>query len=217
MSDPPSLHVPRAPDGWAAGPDPLSWAWGEIAPIATPFILADGSGPAAQQTEARLCADARALYLRFDCADRDIWGTFYRRDAPIYDEEVVELFLSPGPEAPTDYFEFEVSPDGVLLDARIHNPAGRLAGIQPDFAWDADVTWLARRDDVDGRWLAILVVPWAWVADGPPPPVWRANLTRIERPRDGSPAEFSCWSPTLADPADFHRPERFGTLILPAM
>jgi len=43
--------------------------------------------------------------------------------------------------------------------------------------------------------------------------LWRGNLYRIERPRDGEP-EFSAWSPTLTRPADFHQPARFGTLEL---
>jgi hypothetical protein len=65
--------------------------------------LADGSGPAEQQTVARVCYDSRALYVRFDCDDRDIWGTFYRRDQPIYAEEVVELFIGVGEEDPVRY------------------------------------------------------------------------------------------------------------------
>ena len=38
------------------------------------------------------------------------------------------------------------------------------------------------------------------------------NFYRIDRPRDGSKAEFSCWSPTLETPANFHLPARFGLL-----
>jgi hypothetical protein len=40
---------------------------------------------------------------------------------------------------------------------------------------------------------------------------WRANFYRIERPHDAEP-EFSCWSPTMSDPADFHKPAYFGVL-----
>lgn len=87
----------------------------------TPFILVDGSGPALQQTMARLGYDADCLYVRFDCEDHDIWGTYRERDEPLYDEEVVELFISPGAETPTEYFEFEISPNGVFFDARISN------------------------------------------------------------------------------------------------
>jgi hypothetical protein len=60
----------------------------------------------------------------------------------------------------------------------------------------------------------VLAIPWRSVAPpGDLPRMWRANFYRIERPRDGEP-EFSCWSATLTDPADFHRPARFGVLEL---
>ena len=65
------------------------------------------------------------------------------------------------------------------------------------------------------QWTAGLVVPWADLGFPDPPAlprVWRVNFYRIDRPRDGSSAEFSCWSPTLETPANFHVPARFGLL-----
>src|SRR5690349_8240940 len=128
----PHLVVSRAPSGWDRQADPATWSWGDV-PALPPFVLADGSGPAAQQTTARVCHDDEALYVRFDCEDRDIWGSYTRRDDPIYDEEVVELFVAPGAETPARYYEFEVSPNGVLLDAQIFNPTARRADLVVDF------------------------------------------------------------------------------------
>lgn len=193
---------------------PPSRSWNGV-PTLPPLLLADGSGPAAQQTSVRLCWDETAFYVRFDCEDRDAWGTHQRRDDPVYEEEAVEVFLAPGSEDPAWYFEFEVSPLGVLFDARIHNPTSRRADLVADVAWDCPgVQWEAGRSTERQDWWAILVLPWAGIAPGGNPPrVWRANFYRIERPRDGSP-EFSCWSPTLTSPADFHKPARFGVLEL---
>ena len=67
--------------------------WARVPPL-SPFLLADGSGPAVQQTAVRLAWDDEALHVRFDCADRDAWGTFSRRNDPIYQEEAVEVFLA---------------------------------------------------------------------------------------------------------------------------
>ena len=53
-------------------------------------------------------------------------------------------------------------------------------------------------------------IPLAPMADGEKG--WRANFYRIDR---GDPDEYSAWSPTGADPPDFHRPDRFGLLNLP--
>jgi hypothetical protein len=206
------MDLPR----WRVPPAPTSRGW-ENLPALTPFILADGSGPARQQTRVRLYSDETALHVRFDCADRDAWGTYSRRDDPLYEEEAVEVVLAPGGEDPARYFEFEVSPLGTLFDARIHNPTSLRADMEADPAWDCPgLRWSAGRGTERQDWWAILSIPWTAISPpGELPRIWRANLYRIERPRDGEP-EFSCWSPTLTRPADFHKPARFGFLELGA-
>ncbi|HET9223162.1 MAG TPA: carbohydrate-binding family 9-like protein [Roseiflexaceae bacterium] len=208
----PHLRVPRAPAGWNRDANLAALAWESIAAL-PPFVLADGSQPAIQQTVARVCYDEDALYIRFDCQDRDIWATYSRRDDSIYDEEVVEVFIAPGSAAPTRYFEFEVSPNGVLLDALIDNPTSQRADLRVDCEWDCPgLRWLAERDDAAGSWWVALAIPWGSIeSPGLPTTIWRANFYRIERPRDAAP-EFSCWSPTYTEPADFHKPECFGVL-----
>ena len=52
-------------------------------------------------------------------------------------------------------------------------------------------------------------IPLAPMAPKGIPSVWRANFYRIDR---DDPDEFSAWSPTFADPPDFHVPNRFGYL-----
>jgi hypothetical protein len=210
----PQYEVPRAPQTWSSRTTvPASWLWDGAA--LPDFYRADGSGPARQQTVTRVCFDAQALYVRFDCDDRDIWGTYTDRDDPIYDQEVVELFIGPGSATPSRYFEFEVSPNSTLLDAAIFNPTSRRADLKLDLSWNCPgLTWEAGRDERAGRWWAILIIPWmGLVPDGDLPATWRANFYRIERPRDEEP-EFSCWSPTMTEPADFHKPAFFGTLHL---
>jgi len=200
----PRFRVPRVAS---------SWSWEDIPPL-PPFLLADGSGPALQQTRTRLCWDDAALHVRFDCEDRDAWGTCQRRDDPVYEEEAVEVFLAPGAADPTRYFEFEVSPLGILFDARIHNPTSLRADLVGDPSWDCPgLRWAAGPATDRQDWWAVLSIPWAGLVEGGPPDVWRANFYRIERPRDGEP-EFSGWSPTLTRPADFHKPARFGVLEL---
>lgn len=207
-------HVPRIPESWQTQADLSTWLWDEVPPL-PPFTLADGSGPARQQTVTRVCYDDQALYVRFDCQDEDIWGTYTQRDEPLYDEEVVELFLAPGAEDPVSYYEIEVSPNGVLFDAQVYNPTSQRADMQVSLDWDCPgIRWEATRDDAARHWRATLVVPWSAVApSGDLPIIWRANFYRIERPRSAE-AEFSCWSPTLTQPADFHKPAYFGRLIL---
>lgn len=179
-----------------------------------PFILADGSTPARWQTRVDVGWDDERVHFRFECEDEDAWGTHRERDAPLWEEEVVEVFLAPGEADPTDYFEFEVSPGGVLFDARIANPTSRRADLRADIAWNCPgIAWRVGRGRARQDWWAELSLPWrSLVAEGPLPAAWRLNLYRIERPRGGEP-EFSCWSPTFTDPPDFHQPAHFGLLM----
>lgn len=222
----PRWSVPRAPrtldDDGVVG----LWAWEEI-PRLPPLLRADGGGSALWKTAVRVCRDDFGLAVRFDCADRAAWGTFTERDDPLWQEEVVELFLALGPDDPRRYFEFEVSPRGVLFDARVENPTGRRADLEVDTAWNCPgIRWGAGDSDLihpsgEGEdWWAVLVLPWASLTEtGVPAEVLRANFYRIERPPHpphpaNTPHEFSAWSPTLSDPPDFHQPARFGFLSL---
>jgi hypothetical protein len=187
--------------------------WPEIPPLA-PFTLADGSGPPEQPTRVRLFWDPWGLHVRFECADRDAWGTFTERDDPLYEEEAVEVFLAPGGADPVRYAEFEVSPGGVLFDAAIENPTSLRRDLVADPSWNCPgIAWRAGRGTERQDWWAEISIPWAGLGLTAPPDVCRANFYRIERPRNGS-SEFSCWSPTFTSPADFHQPARFGVLEL---
>lgn len=219
----PRARVPRVDRAGAAPPAAATLALADFpwarAAVLEPFVLADGSAVAAQATRVRLAHDAHALYVRFECADRDAWGTWRRRNDPIYLEEAVEVFLAPGMSAPRRYWELEVSPLGVLFAARIDNPTGRRADLVADTSWECrGLEWRAGPAGSSQDWWAELAIPWAALAvpEGGARRLsrrWRANFYRIERPRGGTP-ELSCWSPTLTDPPDFHRPERFGVLDL---
>lgn len=204
---PPRLRLPRLTASPFDGGD-----WGEAEPLG-PFLLSHGRAAPRQPVRARAGADDSALYVRFECQDADPWGTLRERDDPIYQEEVVEVFLAPGLEDPKSYFEFEVSPLGVLFDARIENPEARRATMQIVTSWDCEgIRWGA--GFVPGGWWGALAIPWGPMLGGKTNPgEWRGNFYRIDRPRGGAP-EYSAWSPTFADPPEFHLPARFGTLAL---
>lgn len=203
------------PDGAESRGAAWEEAWAGVPPLS--LSLSDGSGPAEQPTTLRLAWDDRALHVRFDCADRDAWSTYRRRNDPLYQEEVVEVFLAPGESDPPRYAELEVSPAGVLFAALVHNPHGDRTGMEVDLGWRCDgLAWAAGPSDNRQDWWAGLAIPWAALLAAPCRPLprlWRANFYRIERPRDGA-AELSAWAPTWARPADFHRPACFGLLEL---
>lgn len=177
-----------------------------------PVLLADSrtGGLPRLKTSVRVGLRGRTLCVRFDGRDAGVVATYRERGDPLWKEDVFEVFLSPLP-APADYFEFEVSPLGTLFDARIHSPEGRRATMQTETTWscpgfDASVR---RSDD---RWSATLRIPLGSLSEDPLPREWRANFYRIDR---GEVDEYSAWSPTMADPVDFHVVERFGVLRMP--
>jgi Carbohydrate-binding family 9 len=152
-----------------------------------------------------------ALCVRFDARDDGVVATLTERDAPLWTEDVCEVFLSPEDPARV-YYEFEVNPLGALFDARVASPDLRRDTMRVDSGWTCDgfSASVTRRP---GRWSARLTIPLASMCRGEAAPqVWRANFYRVDR---GAHDEFSAWSPTLADPPDFHVPERFGILRLP--
>jgi hypothetical protein len=177
------------------------------------LLLCEDGSPPAQATSVRVAHDGGALLLRFDCEDRDIWATHTRHDAPLWEEEVVEVFLAPGRDVPREYVELEVNPLGAVFDAWVVNPDGRRDSMRVDVDWRCPGLVAGVDRGKPGAWSVELAIPWGDLCGGAPPPVWRANFFRIERPRDGA-AEFCCWSPTFASPPDFHKPAHFGTLLI---
>ncbi len=166
-----------------------------------------------QATEARLGSSASGFVIRFDCDDRDIWSTHLTRNAALWEEEVVEVFIAPGRDDPREYFEVEVNPAGTIFAARVRNPEGRRETMTVDTTWQAPGLRVRVARPNPGQWRAEIALSFTDLGEGRTPRDWRANLFRIERPRDGHP-EFSAWSPTRVRPADFHKPASFGMLTV---
>lgn len=182
---------------------------------ATAVALIDAVTGAPARLSSRVIAyhDETTLYLLFDLEDDHTVATMFERDAPLYEEDVVECFIAP--ERIEEYFELEVSPRGTLFDARVVSPDRDRRTMNVDREWDLEgFTAAVKRDEtVNGRThLAVLLsLPIAAIAPRGER-VWRANFYRVDRHPDGD--EFLAWSPPLRTPADFHVPEVFGFLEL---
>ena len=206
----PETIVPRVDPVPPSGlPDDASWS--QVRPLV--LLRAEDGGVPSQATEVRLAHDASALFLRFDCDDGDVWATYTRRDAPLWEEEVVEVFIAPGDADPAAYVEIEVNPLGAVFDARVTNPHGRRDSMHCDTSWNAPGLVVAVDRSSAPAWRVDMAIRWADLCAGNPPRSWRANFFRIDRPRGGAD-EFSAWAPTFVRPADFHKPARFGRLVL---
>lgn len=156
-------------------------------------------------------------YLTVLCSGTDdhIRATYHVHDDPLYEQDVVELFLAP--DGLQRYFEIEVSPHGVIFDAAIDSPAGTRDGMITDVTWTCEGLFVALRKVVESSGVmsidTVIRVPFfalerATPGDGE---TWRANFFRIDRhPEHGD--EFSAWQPTMRNPPDFHVAAAFGTL-----
>jgi hypothetical protein len=166
----------------------------------------DGTAPrlATSVTAAR---DNDALVFTFRLQDDEVVATMRRHDEPLYNEDVVEVFLAP--EKLTEYFEIEVNPLGTMFDSRISSPDGVRKTMKGDVKW----TCVGCTGVVSLREVVIRVPFKAITARAPRSgDRWRANFFRIDRSKVHGD-EYSAWSPTLRNPADFHVAAAFGTLL----
>jgi hypothetical protein len=178
----------------------------------------DGAAPRFETT-VRLLWDQACLYVGFACEDTRIYATMTERDAPLWHQEVVEIFVDANCDE-IGYVEIEVSPLNTLLDLYVLNrPPEPFRGM---FDWDSVGMRTAVRvdgnphdpDSPDRSWQVEMAIPWddfATAPHQPPQPgdVWRVNLYRIDQ-FEGQ-EELYAWSPTLCE--TFHVPARFGEMI----
>ena len=159
-----------------------------------------------QGTSVRAVWDAEELRVLFHAEDTHAWATLTERDAPLYEEEVVEVFLDPVGDLES-YFEIEVNPLNAVLDLVLRK---NRSGYVKDSASQCEGLRTAVAQSATA-WSVEIAIPFRSVAAAPPQAgdCWRVNFCRIDRP-PGVPRELSAWSPTWR--ANFHTPERFGIL-----
>lgn len=189
----------------------------ELAPGATfavDLVRAVDGGRPRRATRVELTATADRLIVRFDAEAPAPWATIRERDGRLWEEEVVELFAAAGAADPRRYVEIQVNPLGTVFDALVDSPVGNRRGMRVDPTWNCmGLASAVEIDATSGRWRTRLELPWRALGTGDAMPhEVRLNLFRIERPRDGESPEYSAWSPTFVDPADFHRPARFASV-----
>ena len=195
---PPRLRsARRAPDADA------SW-WRGMAPV----HLSDAvtAAPPRQATRVKTAWDEECWHLVFEMDDADPWSTHTSRDQPLWDEEVVEVFVDPIGDL-EGYFEIEINPLGTVKDLVLRRG---VSGWRKNFAWSVEGL-KSRVERTAAGWTAEMSIPFAALGAVRPSAgsVWRANFLRIDRPAGpGTEADLSAWSPTGL--RQFHRAERFG-------
>ena len=164
-----------------------------------------------QGTYVCLLWDNEFLYIAFDCEDREIRAAYTGFNDPIYDQDVVEIFIDDNNDLKT-YLEFEVNPRNAVLHYMIAN---NLEGTFLGYARLKNnvISKVVRKEGEKRTWyeIAIPFVEFA-TADYIPPrsgDVWKLNLYRIDRGENGQD-EYSAWA--LTGKVAFHKPQYFGEL-----
>ena len=214
-----------------------------LAPVQKLSLVGSHGRRRTPRTLFAVCVTETHLLLAFRCLDDDIWGTYTRRDDPLYEEEVVEVFLCPTSNL-RHYYEFEVSPRNVVFDARVYSPDLHRRTMNVDTSWDCPGLETSVRvmgvlhtappaarveerrekrtdssdsqrstQSIQGIWTVDMRIPFAAFPEVNPPKPGDAWRANFFRIDRAEPPEFTAWSPTLETPPNFHVPERFGHLL----
>lgn len=190
------------------------------AAVIKPLLRNDGSPPGDEQTEVRLWYNEQALFLGWLCQDTNIQATMTHRDNQLWEEEAVEIFITPN--SLDRYFEFQWNPLATTFDAVVTNALDS-QGKSRNYRFDPTFTAtnltaavvvkgsIGDSSDRDESWQVEAMIPFTAFRSVPPKPgeVWRGNFFRINRGTNQA-AEYFSWSPTLSP--WFHQPNRFGKL-----
>jgi hypothetical protein len=168
---------------------------------------------------ARMAWDATHLYFAVEVVDGDLRTPFENRDDPLWEADVVELFLDPSGRG-IDYLELQVSPRGVIFDThyarrRVPRPIGN-ADFDSKIEAAVSVRGTLNDSKDDEGYTVEARVPFESLATRSPSArapragdEWRANFYVIDVGRRRSTAV--AWSPPLVP--DFHYPPQFGRLM----
>ncbi|MBY0523164.1 MAG: hypothetical protein K2R98_07180 [Gemmataceae bacterium] len=218
--------------------------WADAKPVTLGFSTGAWWNEPSQKTEARVLADDKAIYFAVRCLESEpdrMVKTGQARKGMVVGADAVEFFLDPGCQGKRhEYFHVIVTPDEKVYAGRGREPDARKSAVH------------ARVGQIEGGWTVEASIPLAelGIKDGAIPKVWGLNVCR-QRPelaadmpkaaRDAGPkrmdppmwkldapekyrlAEYTCWSPTLADfcgwpfyadSRPFHIAQRFGRAAL---
>ena len=167
-------------------PDDPCW---QKATVAGNFQRTDGAGPAQQQTDVRLCYDAKALYVAFDC----------RESEP---QTIIDLIGEDGGEVWRDD-SVEVFVDSTLTRQNLWHWTANSAGRKTPAQW-----WQCAAARTATGWCVEMALP---ITDKVQPgDMMGLNLCRTRPARPQNQPEYSSWAPM---PGGFWHPEAFGVIV----
>lgn len=165
-------------------------------------------------TNAQVAWDKKNLYVDLRCyepAMDKLKLLAKERDSTmpgVYDDDCVEIFISPKAAEPEKTFHYVVNANGALFDARINK-----VNTPEDFAWNGNAVITTRKEV--NRWIVRMAIPWSDLGVQNPEAGRKmaANFTRSRHAVPGDDMEYG-WAPLRH--VAYYTPEDFGTLTLSA-
>lgn len=166
---------------------------------ASGFWLLNAEGKASIQTEVRAAYDSEYLYFAFTCEDPnpdEILMRYTRRDAPLWWDDCVEVFMDINHDHKT-YYHLITNALAARYDA---------IGQSGFRKWNPK--WQVATTISEDSWYVEIAIPFREMGISSPQPgtIWGFNLNRQ---RYSAKVERSSWAETLFH---FHEPDVFGHL-----
>lgn len=162
-------------------------------------------------TQVRFAWNDKGLYALFDLAgaglNTDTTRPIGIERTSLYQEDCVELFLTPDPKRKSFYYEIEVGPFGHYFDLSVDRDTKK-----SDTGWSSGLVVATTRDAKARTARIELFIPSADVRRNFAP---NARLPLgLFRMEGKAPRSYLAWSPPRTPKPNFHVPEAFGTLVL---
>ncbi|SHE81840.1 Carbohydrate family 9 binding domain-like [Mariniphaga anaerophila] len=196
---------------------PLEKFWQNVKPV---YFISNTEGEACATTFFKAAWDDKYLYFYIWMEDDDIRCTMTERDAHLWHEEVVEIFIDADCN-PKTYYEFEWNALNTLLDLYVLNPGYSRDKITQWWDWNClgikSETYvegtIQNSNDIDKGWGIEIAIPFDQIESAPniPPQsgdVWRVDLTRREGSENAGDLKKSSWLPPSC-----HFPLSYGDFI----
>jgi hypothetical protein len=184
---------------------------------------APAGGKPSVETKVLTAWSQTCLYVGYIIDTHDVKGDITAHDGPLYNQDVAEMFFDPDSDS-KNYLELEWNCLNTVFDQSMSSPRnGANLGWSPAGMENAvKVHGTANKSsDTDSGWTLEISIPWSalqpfsQIQSAFPPKAGDKlpiNFYRIDHA--SGKEELISWSPTGA--ADFHLPDKFGSLIFSA-
>lgn len=192
--------------------------------INSPFYHSVSNMEVSQKTSLIISHLKDGLHFTFKCADDPfvIYNEFRENNQPLWQQEVLEVFISAGNEISSSYIEFQINPNNAIFLAEINNPClkgknNTLKFIDPSLH---SINSTANINLDNNQWSGEFTLPFTLI--GGDHYNYRMNIFRIiaeHKPTSSNwknsveTSTYACWKPTsgLSKPS-FHQPASFASI-----